>query len=51
MSEEKEVASPSQYRRVWEIHQMLIPKPDDLISTHRFFVRYILFQLALSNSM
>jgi len=31
--------SGSNYTRVWEIHSLLHPKPDDLISTSRFFVR------------
>jgi hypothetical protein len=29
----------SQYTRVWQIHSLLHPRPDDLISTARFFVR------------
>jgi len=31
--------SGANYTRVWEIHSLLHPKPDDLISTSRFFVR------------
>jgi len=31
--------SGANYTRVWEIHGLLHPKPDDLISTSRFFVR------------
>lgn len=27
------------YRRVWEINQLLVPKPHDFISTSRFFVK------------
>jgi len=39
MSHESREATPEQYRRVWDIHRTLIPKPEDLISTNRFFVR------------
>jgi len=31
--------SASAYSRVWEIYGMLHPKPDDLISTSRYFVK------------
>jgi len=31
--------SAAAYSRVWEIYGMLHPKPDDLISTSRYFVK------------
>jgi len=31
--------SAADYQRVWQINETLRPKPDDLISTSRFFVR------------